>query len=383
MKIAIFSDNFYPELSGISDSIITTGRLLAERGHQIHFFAPRYPQTNQELSGENIYVQRLWSFPYPGPTGQSRVVIPAGRTLLAVHKIKPDVLHTHLFFGVGFEALIATRVLNIPLVGTNHTPIGEFIKYGPIRGAKFENWALKMVAWYYNHCAFVSAPSRGAIDELEAYGFKKSAEVISNPIRTQIFTPVNKKMKQNLKQKFSLSKNTVLYTGRLSEEKHIDVILRALQLIVQKIPGVTLVITGRGTCEGDLKKLARDLGLTDRVKFFGILDLKSLVELYQAADAFAIASTAETQSISLMQAMACGLPVVGVRARGLAEYIKPENGFLVEPGDYKTMADKLLEMLFNETLKDAMGKSATIFASQFSPQVIAQKWEEIYKKYSN
>ena len=142
MRIAFFSDNFYPETSGISDSIIVLGKELARRGHVITFYAARYgpkefalagvPQEEPAL-GENIHIVRFASFRYPTGTGQGRLVIPLGVRSLRIARFRPDILHTQLFFGVGLEALFASRILRVPIIGTNHTVLKEYLKYAPIQ----------------------------------------------------------------------------------------------------------------------------------------------------------------------------------------------------------------------------------------------------------
>lgn len=124
-----------------------------------------------------------------------------------------------------------------------------------------------------------------------------------------------------MRAEFDLSGFVVLYTGRLATEKHVDVIIRAIAVARYQIPWISLVITGHGSEEGTLQRLATDLHLRDRIKFLGTVSAEVLPRIYKAADVFAIASTAETQSLSLMKAMATAIPVVGVKARGLTEYI--------------------------------------------------------------
>ena len=81
-----------------------------------------------------------------------------------------------------------------------------------------------------------------------------------------------------------------------------------------------------------------------------------------------------------MQAMACGIPIIGVRARALPEYINPENGILIEPGDERALAEKMIYLLKHKNIRRRMGEGARRYALQFSAPEIAQKWEEIYEE---
>ena len=125
MKIAMFTDYFFPELGGIQDSIATISRSLGRRGHQVDIYAPRYaepdyrrigvPVRERDL-GENVRVRRRPSLPFPSSTRQSRAALlsPIAPALLAMRG-KPDVIHAHSFFGIGLEALLNGAVLDIPV----------------------------------------------------------------------------------------------------------------------------------------------------------------------------------------------------------------------------------------------------------------------------
>lgn len=388
MRIAIFSDNFYPELSGISDSILNLARELAARGHRIRFYAPSYARRDYTLLGlpfteidlgESIEVVRLASVAYPTGTRQGRLVLPTGLRWRLLRRFHPDLIHVHLPFGAGLEGLITARALGTPLVGTNHTPTAEFLRYSPIRAAWFGRLAGGYTAWFYNHCDFVSSPSPSIFAAMEQFRFHVRHQVISNPIRLDIFSPLCHR--ELLKAKFGFSDFTILYAGRLAPEKHIDLIVRAVASLVSEAPAVSLALLGRGSAEDDLKSLCRSLGIEGRVQFLGFIpNLTTVAEVYNAADVFVIPSTAETQSIAAMQAMACGLPVVGVRAWGLAEYITAANGILVDSGDGQALTQALAFLFTHPQARLELGRGGRESVKPFSPAAIAAEWEDVYQK---
>jgi glycosyltransferase involved in cell wall biosynthesis len=385
----MFSDNFYPEISGISDSLIESARELSGLGHEIDFYVANYKECDYKVAdlpfeeldlGPWVKIHRLPSVAFPAPTNQGRAIIPTFLTWLAMREHRPDIIHTHLFFGAGMEALAASRALSVPLVGTSHTPVTEFVRYSPIRGAWSEKVASKFVAWYYNRCIFVTAPSQGILDEMKATGFRRPCRVISNPIDLAHFVPAEEGERERLKAVFGLSDFTVLYTGRLAEEKHIDVIIRAVAQAKAKIPQITLAVTGHGNAEASLRQLAESLGVAESVKFFGTLPVEEHARIYRAADVFAIASTAETQSLSLMKAFASGIPAIGVNARALPEYIHEDTGFIVEPGDFEAMAEKIVFLHDHPEKRAELGKGGIALVSHFSPARIASEWVALYKE---
>ncbi len=396
MKIAIFTDNFYPELSGISDSIITTAKELAKLGHTIKFFVPEYSKKNFQTAGlkykkeidlgDNITITRLFAFPFIGPTKQARMVIPIGIRTLAIRKFNPDIIHSHLFFGVGIEALIASKILGIPFIGTNHTAITEFLKYAPFKNNWLKKISIKYVNWYYGKCQFVSAPSQSVFDEMKRNGFNIKHEIISNPIELDIFNKPKKinniDEKKIYKKTFRLNDKTIVCVGRLAPEKNIDIIIKAIAIVKKIIPDITLIIAGHGTSSQLLENLVEKLKLTDNVRFLGTLNHKDLSNLYKASEIFTIASTSETQSMALIQAMACKLPVIGVRARALPEYIG-DRGILIKPGDIKMLAQKIVFLLGDSKLRDELGEQGFQFVQNFSQKNIALKWGKIYQKNIN
>jgi len=392
MRIAMFSDNFYPEMSGISDSIIESARELAKLGHQVDFYAAKYSKKDFEIYGvpleeldlgENVNIHRFFAFRYPAPTKQGRMVVPTFLRWLRMKNNRPDIIHVHHYFGVGIEALAASRFLRVPLVGTNHTPITEFLKYGPIQHKLIDKAFLNYVSWFYNRCAFVSAPCGAIFTEMKANKFKKPQRVISNPVDLKNFYPVSREEKNEIKKEFGLSDFTVLYTGRLAAEKHVDVLIRAIAAVRKKIPHITFAITGHGAAEKGLKALAEELEIADKVKFFGTLSTTKHARIYKAADVFAIASTAEMQSLSLMKAMATGTPVIGVNAWALPEYINEKNGFILEPGDHAGIAEKIIFLFENPEQANKLGANGMEMVQEFAPEEIARKWEVIYKEVSS
>ncbi|MDD5396995.1 MAG: glycosyltransferase, partial [Candidatus Moranbacteria bacterium] len=327
---------------------------------------------------------RFWSLPFLGsPTGQSRIVLPYALRCLKFKKEKFDIIYTQSPYGMGMEALLMSRLLRIPLIGTNHTPITEFTRYIPLSNPLFDWLGLKFVAWYYNRCKFVTAPYAGILDEMNAYGFKRQSSELSNPIDLRNFFPPTPEEKDNLKNKFCFTDKTVLYAGRLAPEKQVDVITKAMAEVKKEIPSAMLAITGIGNAENDLKKLAKELGIEDSVKFFGRVDDQTHAQTYQASELFVVMSTAETQCISMMKAMATGVPVIGADAWALPNYIGRDEkiGLVVPPGDVKTLAEKIISLLNDSEKSQRMGKAGVEYVKQFSARGVAEKWQEIFFKY--
>ncbi len=385
MRIAYFSDNFYPELSGITDTIITTGKELKSHGHEICYVGPyyspkdygvaqrQYPADKTHDTIDGMPIVRLPSVSLPAsPTGQSRFAFPTGASFPFLDSFKPDIIHTQSPYGAGWEALRAAKRYKVPLVGTNHTAVEDFFPLPSLIRA--------YDAWYYNHCDFVTAPYAKLIERMREKGFTKPGRAVANPAELAAFAPATASERAEHKRAMGLTGPVVLYAGRLGVEKRVDVLIRALALLMKDFPTITLIVTGHGAAEESLKTLAQKLGVGRHIKFTGFLSRATLPHAYKTADVFAMMSTSDSQSIALMQAYSGGIPAVCARARGLPDYTPSEAGFLVEPGDHKALAEKIKLLLNDPGLRGRMGAAATEFAKKFSPEKIAAEWEQMYRQ---
>jgi glycosyltransferase involved in cell wall biosynthesis len=333
-----------------------------------------YRKIGQEVHepnlGAGIEIVRLPSFRYPTGTGQGRLVVPLGWALRSLRRWRPDILHTQQFYGVGLEAVLASWLLRMPLIGTVHESPGQFIAYSPIRGSLVLRFILKYASWYYNRCRFVTAPSRFIFPEMVRYGLYRPHDRLSNPIDVARFHPDHSESHGP----------TVLYAGRLAPEKNVDVCLQAFMRVRAQVPDARFRIAGRGISEHALKALAQKMGLGSSVEFLGYLEPSALVSAYQAADVFMVASTAEMQCLAMMQAMACRLPVIAVNAGGLPEYVSQGGGFVVPTGDVAALAEKLQLLFTDAELRQRMGAHAFGYVQQFRPSMIAREWEALYER---
>ena len=204
MRIAMFTDYFFPELGGIQDSIATISRSLGGRGHQVDIYAPRYaaadyrrigvPMRERDL-GDNVRVRRRLSLPFPSSTRQSRAALPS--------PIAPAVLAVPNEAGRDPRAFVfrhraggaaERRRLGIPVIGTNHTTIAGFGPHIPISVDR----AGAYVTWFHNRCDYVTAPSQSVFAELGLAKLRRPHQVISNPIDTVLFAPARPAERETL-----------------------------------------------------------------------------------------------------------------------------------------------------------------------------------------
>jgi 1,2-diacylglycerol 3-alpha-glucosyltransferase len=385
MKIAMFSDYFYPELGGIQDSIATISRALGRRGHRIDIHAPCYSRrdyarinaTEEERDlGANVGVIRRASLPFPSSTGQTRAALPSLVSWAGLRgSARPDVIHAHSCFGVGLEALLDGAVLGIPVVATNHTTLAGMAPHMYFGIGMAAAW----FRWFHNRCDYVTAPSHSVFEEVGFDRLRRPHQVISNPIDTALFSPASAAGRAAARLRLDLPRPTIAFAGRLGAEKNIEVLLRAMASLASAPDAPDLAIAGHGAHGPALRALAAELGIAPRVRFLGTLGQPDLASLLQASDIFVMMSTSETQSMAMLQAMACGVCVVAANSRALPEFVGPANGVLADPHDSAGLARILGDLLACPERRRELGAAGRRSAENYSVETVTDMWEATYR----
>ena len=238
------------------------------------------------------------------------------------------------------------------------------------------------MAFYYNRCDAVFCPSKVLANELLEYKLKVPIHVISNPMDLDLFS--SNKSKETLRKKFGFVKPTIIHWGRLSYAKSVDVLFKAFAQIRSEGMSAHLLIIGDGPDRQKLEFLCKKLGLEEDVEFTGMLRGPDLTERVAASDFFASASTTETQGLVFLEAMAMGLPVVGVNAGGVPEYVtNNQNGLIVESGNVKAVADAMRVLIEQPELRRRLGINAQESVKKYGADAIIEKFEKIYQELIN
>ena len=348
MNLAIATDFYSPWIGGPARFIDNfCGYLLRSTStHHVEVIAPSVGGAPSRERHEGVIVHRLPTAPLPFGH-QLRVTYRLDAARDALLAARPDVVQVHHPFPLCAGVLRAAGRAGVPVVAVNHT-IPACSLYGirqvpvlyPLVTAAFQRYVMH----FLGQADAVCTPTATAAALLREMGFRRPIAVISNGIDTARFTPDGDKAAA--RAEFGLpNKPIVLYTGRLDPEKEMPVWIHAAARALRDVEA-HLVIGGEGTHRPVLETLVRQLGIESWVTFPGYVPFDRLPRLYQAADVYFMASTVELQSISTLEALASGLPVVAAAAGALPELVhNGENGFLVAPGDVKAFAAALCTVL--------------------------------------
>lgn len=387
MRIAYFTDCYIPQVNGVTFSIHSLVTKLVQKGHDVRIYAPSYGvQEDRRASISNDQViERYFSLPLP-TFKEVRITLPnLYRVLWSIRSFSPDIIHFHSPGTMGLLAIVCSKLLHIPLIGTYHTLFSEQLMYlnpfksDRVRRIKANETLPKKIIWntvnyVYSFCDLIISPSAFLRDELRKRKTKKEIEVVSNGIDISAFSIKD----------FSSPGFRLLHVGRIGYEKNIDVVIEAFKIISLHFPSVTLTIVGDGPDMKYLKNISRMFRLGRKVSFTGKIPREKLSKIYRSHDIFITASTMEIQPLVVLEAMASGLPIVGVKRYGLVDLVQNEfNGYLVEPYAPEEIAHYALRILNDSKLARRLGRNSRMMAEENDIQISVDKLVSIYQKYSS
>lgn len=382
MKIAIFSDSYYPMVNGVVTSMMDLAKGMADKGHKVFIVAPVADKDYKEEEYPNITVLRVpavnASF-YDGFKWSSVLHKP---TYDILRKAKIDLVHFMTPFTVSLFGILTAKLLKLPLIGTYHTFISD-LKYirqfFPYAGARMQKFAWSYSNAFYNRTNLITTPSEFTTRELIKNGCKSECITVSNGIKLDNFD--NSKA-DGVKKKYNPDGHLILYVGRVSLEKNMLVLIKAFRELAKKDKTSKFLIVGDGPYMEESKKFVTDNNLEDRVEFLGMVPNVELRKsgLFKASRLFVTASTTENQPITILEAKANGLPCVGPKSMGMPWVIEDgESGFVVEPNSSQELADAMYKILSDDDIYRKFSNNAYESVQSHELSLIINEWEERYK----
>lgn len=311
MRIGLFTDTYYPQVSGVATSIKTLKDQLEKKGHEVYIFTG----TDKGVKRfEDPTIIRLPSVPFVSFTDR-RVVY---RGVITAYKIAKeyqlDIIHTQTEFSLGLLGKWVGAALHIPVVHTYHTQYEDYVDYIAKGKLIRPNMVKYIMRGYLKDLDGVICPSRIALNLLDGYGVKIPKRVIPTgiPLEDFVCDQVTDDDVAALRVKVGLEpdQTMLLSLSRVSSEKNIQAVLTALPQVLQENDRVKLVIVGDGPYLDNLKKQAEQLQLGSAVIFTGMVPHDQISVYYKAADFFVSASTSETQGLTYIESLAMGTPII-------------------------------------------------------------------------
>ncbi|MBP2622913.1 glycosyltransferase family 4 protein [Streptococcus oricebi] len=311
MRIGLFTDTYFPQVSGVATSIRTLKTELEKQGHTVFIFTTTDKDVNRYEDWQIIRIPSVPFFAFK----DRRVAYRGFSTALKIaRQYQLDIIHTQTEFALGLLGVWIAKELKIPVVHTYHTQYEDYVRY-IANGMLIRPSMVKyIVRGFLNDLDGVICPSEIVYDLLTKYKIQTEKRVIPTGIELAKFErpEISQENVAELREKLGIrpEETLLLSLSRVSYEKNIQAVLAALPEVLEENAQVKLVVAGDGPYLEDLKAQARRLGIEQAIIFTGMIAPSETALYYKAADFFISASTSETQGLTYLESLASGTPII-------------------------------------------------------------------------
>ena len=357
MKIAILVNLFPPKwLAGTEIATYYIAEHLAQHGHEVHVITSLDEGLPEKSCEKGFHIHRL-------PRVRIRFVgvlafwVDIVRTL---QKIKPDIVHAQSF-GSGMPALLSNRLLKIP-----------YVIYGRGSDVYLPDWFTKLTAkGILKNASTVIALTEHMKDAMQAI-YSRDVIIVPNGIN------LNEVAEREAEGGNPGKK--ILFVGRLHPVKGTQYLLGAMSIVHRELPEAKLILVGDGEEREHLETLTDNLGIRECVEFAGRVPHERVQDYMSQAKVFVLPSLSEGFPVTILEAMACGLPVVATRVGGVPDIIEDgANGYLIDAMNQEQIAEALLKLLRDEELRKGISEKNRVTAEKYRWDTVVVTLEGIYQ----
>lgn len=362
MKLAVFSDTFFPQINGVSRVLDKYLEYMDCKGIEYTLLVPEketpaYQGTIIGFGGVKfpLYPELKISVPRP---------VQIAKTL---EVLQPDLVHLVTPFSLGLAGMNYAKTHNLPIIASYHTNFDQYLSHYKL--PFLVRPVNKYMQWFHSYSRINFCPSQDTRSQLQKMGVE-NVEICPNGVDLAMFSPDFRSSR--IRTLLSIDEGTpvLLYVGRIAPEKGLDVLMKAAAILKQSHTPFKLLVVGDGPAR---ERLAAEA--LDNVVFLGYKTGGALQELYASADLFVFPSTTETFGNVVLEAMSSGLPVVAARAGGVKDsIIDMYNGISFHPDDPAAMAGSIQALLKDPVLLATMRMNAIAYAR-------TKTWDEIFDKF--
>lgn len=325
MNIVMLTNTYTPHVGGVARSVEAFAAEYRRRGHRVLVVAPEFDNPPQDETD----VVRIPAIQHFNGSDFSAVLPLSGLLTETLDAFRPELVHAHHPYLLGMTALRVARYRELPLVFTHHTLHEQYTHYVPGDSPALRRFVIELATRYANLCDQVFAPSESIAALLRERGVAAPVAVVPTGVNLEHFAHGDG---PGLRRLLGIPDDAFVvgHLGRLASEKNLGFLAEAVAAFLKMAPHAHFLLVGQGPAEADIRALFERASLSARLHVAGILEAPQLAAAYHAMDVFAFASRSETQGMVLTEAMAAGVPVVGLDAPGVREVIQDgRNGRLL------------------------------------------------------
>ena len=377
LRIAIILGDMNPDdLGGAEIHLVEVMKRLLTYGHELHVFVGSDDRIKDIFPPESAFFYPIRYPRLPNIKGLAYILWATRYILKHVRYQHFDILHAKQEYPQGFIGALASKRLGVPLYTTVQNPLAykeELVFSGPKILSWLSQLLIPMVKYTLKNSVVVAAVSNYSLVNCQKMG-AKNCVLIPNGVDTQLFFPEAKDA--------SVGSPHIVTTSTLIPRNGIETLIRAFGLLLEGVGNARLTIAGEGPLERELKELARELGIEDKVRFLATLPHEEVPELLHSADLFVRPSIYEGFGMSFIEAMACGVPVVACPVGGVVDFLTDrETGILVPPNDPPSLKEAMLGLLNDRELYGSIRTKALELArDRYSWDSIAARVNDVYKQ---
>ena len=384
MTIGIFTETYTPYISGLVTSEVMLKKALEKKGHTVYVVTANLEDFHYEYDEEERVLR------VPGiPTGIYNARLTSIYPIKAINKIKSwnlDVIHSQTEFAIGSFARLFAKQYGIPVVHTYHTMYEDYVHY--ITKGHFNRSSKKIVEYVTKfYCdrtiSELIVPTKKAYDLFkEKYSVKRKIHIIPTGIETERFYRENIDIKKLnvLKKKYGIKKNdfTLIFVGRIAEEKNIPFIIDVMADLIKDYPNLKMLIIGDGPDKEKYINYSKEVSAYDKIIFTGKVDWGDIPIYYSLGSAFISASTSETQGLTIIEAMASSLPALCIDDESFSGTVVDDlNGHLFK--DKKECEKIILDLINDKKKVRYLSDGARTSAESHSSKYFAERVLDVYK----
>ncbi|MBQ3383687.1 MAG: RecX family transcriptional regulator [Erysipelotrichaceae bacterium] len=380
MRIGLFSDTYLPDVNGVVTSVDTLRLALEKLGNDVYVICPsnRIKQVtwdNRILRIPGIKVKQIYGYTIASAHHRKAEKM--------LQELDLEMIHVHTEFGIGQFGRKFARKYHIPVVATYHTFYEDYTHYvNPFNIRALEKvgrLSIRILSEKWcNGVNGLIVPTPKTKKALEGYGVYNKMFVVPTGLDLERFQRDYDNEPLIAENRFVL-----VYVGRIAEEKSVDFLLDAMELLKRKNRSVSLAVIGDGPDLEKIRKQAEKNDLTDMVKFTGKIEHSQVASYYSMADRFVSASLTETQGLTFIEAMAAGLPVLARDKVALNNVLIDDyNGYY-----FRTVTDLVekTEMLMdmNDEEWEKMREASRTKADEYSLENFGKAVMKVYQEITD
>lgn len=376
MRILITTDVYDSMINGVAVSVKDLYCTLKEEGHDVRILT--LAQTPFSYYEKDVYYIKSAAI---GIYPNARATCSFGDDFLEeIIKWEPDIVHSQCeFFTFVFARKIAKR-LNIPIIHTYHTLYEYYTHYFCPNKALGKKIVASVTKFICGRTDCVIAPTGKTADILRGYGVNRKMAVIPTGISLdKLRKDFTRHEYAEMRKQLGIPEDApvIMTLGRLAKEKEIGFLI--WQMVKLQTKGIYLLIVGDGPERQKLERQTRELHLEERVHFIGMVPSEEVYKYYRLGDVFVSASRSETQGLTYIEALSCGLPILCWKDPCLKEVlISEENGFYYE--NEQEFVEKLDIILDHQR---EMSARAAACSETFSRELFGEKVIQLYRQVLN